>query len=71
MVDADRDPADPDSAAHDALVTLLQQTSENTFPSGGVFDGILTSENRAVVVALAAIGLILDKRLAMSERQRG
>jgi len=71
MVDPDRDPLDPDSAAHDDLVALLAQTATNSFPSGGVFDGILTSENRAVVVALAAIGLILDKRLAMSERQRG
>jgi len=71
MPDPDRTVDDPDSAVHDALVATLQQASENNFVSGGPFDGILTADNRATVVALALIGLMIDKRLAMSERQRG
>jgi hypothetical protein len=72
MVDPDRDPDDPDSAVHDALVDLLEAVKLAALPeAGGPLDTTVLNFPRATVYAIVAVGLLLDKRLAMNERNRG
>lgn len=71
MVDLDADPDDPDLPAHTALAALLEVVRAAALPEGE--DAIATVLNfpRATVWVIATIGLLLDKRLAMNERNRG
>jgi len=72
MPSPDREADDPDTAAHDALVAVVQAIKDEFFPDGSSTTLLnVTFENKAIVAAILAVGLMLDKRLAMSERQRG
>ena len=71
MVDPDRELGDPDSDTHDLIVTLLGTIQNAALPEGP--DGLAGALNftRGICYVIATVGLLLDKRLAMSERNRG
>jgi len=71
MVDLDREADDPDSPLHDLLVAALEAVQLAALPEGP--DGLAGALNftRGICYVLATVGLLLDKRLAMSERNRG
>lgn len=74
MPDPATDPDDPDLAAHDALAALVDMLRGLALPEAAGPDPVdpaVFNFPRAQVWAILTVGLLLDKRLAMSERHRG
>lgn len=74
MPDPATDPDDPDLPAHDLIAALLETVRAAALPEAsgpGPIDPSVFNFPRAMVWAIATVGLLLDKRLAMSERHRG
>lgn len=74
MTDPATDPDDPDLEAHDLFAALLETVRVAAMPEAmgpDPIDPAVFGYPRAQVWAICTVGLLLDKRLAMSERHRG